>query len=123
MARQFKDAFAAGGGIAQFVMTPPFGRDGHQLFSAAGIPRWTPIVDDFLKRRNLALRAAPLPLPSAAIAAPPQLGARGREDFAAYLASDTKGVRGVARRRLRLAQRPPHGGGGQGRRPGELPRP
>jgi len=90
LARQFKDAFVAGGGSADLVMAPPFGRDGHLLFSAGGIPRWTPIVDDFLKRNKLALRDALIAAPQRpATAAPAQLSERGRREFAAFLASGT----------------------------------
>ena len=38
------------------MSTGPFGADGHHLFSADGIPIWTPIVDAFLKSQNLNLR-------------------------------------------------------------------
>jgi len=55
LAEQFRDAFAAGGGIVTFVKAPPFRDDGHDLFSK-GIPQWTPLVDDFLAKRNLVLR-------------------------------------------------------------------
>jgi dienelactone hydrolase len=55
MAAEFYRAFTEGGGRAQFVSTGPFGADGHHLFSADGIPIWTPIVDTFLKSQNLNL--------------------------------------------------------------------
>jgi len=55
IAAEFYRVFTEGGGRAQFVSTPPFGTDGHHLFSADGIPIWTPIVDAFLKTQNLDL--------------------------------------------------------------------
>jgi dienelactone hydrolase len=61
LARQFKDAFAAGGGNVELVATPPFGADGHLLFSRSGIPQWTPLVDEFLTAHNLIPRDAALP--------------------------------------------------------------
>src|SRR5271163_1925510 len=45
LAQQFRAAFAAGGGIVDFVAAPAFGGDGHGLFSPAGIPVWTGYVD------------------------------------------------------------------------------
>lgn len=56
LATEFYRAFTEGGGRAQFVSAGPFGTDGHHLFSADGIPIWTPIVDEFLKSQNLELR-------------------------------------------------------------------
>jgi dienelactone hydrolase len=63
LAAEFHRAFTAGGGMAQFVGTGPFGTDGHRLFSQAGIPIWTPIVDAFLQSQNLVLRKALLDSP------------------------------------------------------------
>lgn len=58
LALAFYRAFAESGGNAKFVATGPFGEDGHGLFSLAGIPVWTPIVDNFLQSQNLVLRDA-----------------------------------------------------------------
>jgi dienelactone hydrolase len=85
LAQELRSAFTRGGGSIDFVAAPAFGEDGHSLFSPAGIPQWTPYVDDFLRRQNLALRAAPLPLPQPAIAAPKILGASGQQAFATFL--------------------------------------
>jgi dienelactone hydrolase len=63
IAAQFYQAFMAGGGRAQFVSTGPFGTDGHHLFSQAGIPLWTPLVDAFLQSQNLVPRKRLLDLP------------------------------------------------------------
>ncbi len=87
LARQFYEAFIAGGGKALLVVAPPFDVDGHALFSRKGIPVWTPIVDEFLKAQNLALRTTLLPVDLPQISPPSQLSARGKEDFRDYLAS------------------------------------
>jgi pimeloyl-ACP methyl ester carboxylesterase len=87
LARRFNDAFVGTGGRATFIMEPPFGADGHQLFSAAGIPRWTPLVDSFLKSQNLVFRPSPLPVAGVELKAPSQLNDSGRKAFADYLVS------------------------------------
>jgi len=85
LAEKFHDAFKAGGGRVEFIRAPAFGKDGHSLFSAAGIPQWTPYVDAFLAQHQLTQRAAPAPLPPLpALTPPPQLGTRGREAFDTY---------------------------------------
>jgi hypothetical protein len=58
--RAWFEAFREGGGSGRLVMLPPFGRDGHKLFSTeAGIPLWTPELDAFLSSLGLAGRAGP----------------------------------------------------------------
>jgi dienelactone hydrolase len=86
LAQQFREAFTAGGGKVEFIDAPAFGSDGHQLFSAAGIPVWTPMVDDFLKAHGLALRTLPAP-PRPDLVVPKELGTNGRKAFETYLAS------------------------------------
>jgi dienelactone hydrolase len=56
LAQEFYRAFTTAGGTAQFVSAGPFGLDGHMLFSEAGIPIWTPLVDAFLQSHQLARR-------------------------------------------------------------------
>ena len=81
-------AFSNAGGNLAFVKTPPFGSDGHQLFNAAtGIPIWSPIVDRFLKSNNLVLRDQLMEVSLPDVRPPSRLNSRGREAFAAYLAS------------------------------------
>jgi dienelactone hydrolase len=88
VSRRMHGAFTSAGGNAEFVLAPPFGRDGHTLFSPGGIPQWTPHVDKFLARQNLVLRREPLPPPAApALTPPPQLSSGGREAFERYLAA------------------------------------
>lgn len=55
LAAEFYRAFTSAGGRAQFVSAAPFGTDGHRLFSEAGSPIWTPMVDAFLRKENLVL--------------------------------------------------------------------
>jgi dienelactone hydrolase len=86
VAAKLYDAFEAAGGNAEFIKAAPFGKDGHRLFSLAGIPIWTGYVDAFLAKHKLTLRAEPLPLPvPPGIKPPPQLTARGRISFKLYL--------------------------------------
>jgi dienelactone hydrolase len=88
LAQRFREAFTGAGGKVAFVKAPPFGADGHHLFSTAGIPQWAPMVDDFLKAQNLVLRSNPLPPPALPNIRPaPRLSANGRKSFADFLAS------------------------------------
>ena len=80
---QLTGAFLRAGGHATYVKTTAFGDDGHTLFSAAGIPIWTPIVDRFLTSNDLALRARLIDYP----APPSSLNGRGRDAFKSYLDS------------------------------------
>jgi dienelactone hydrolase len=59
LAAEFYRAFTGAGGTAQLVTAPPFGEDGHALFSSDGTPIWAPMVDAFLKSQNLVLRKTP----------------------------------------------------------------
>jgi dienelactone hydrolase len=45
--RSWYDAFRAQGGSAELAMLPPFGEDGHLLFTR-GLPLWQPLVERFL---------------------------------------------------------------------------
>jgi dienelactone hydrolase len=87
IAHRFYEEFTKKGGNAQFIAAAPFGQDGHMLFSLRGIPIWAPMVDDFLKKENLVLRDAPLPLDAPAVEAPAYLSAKAREEFQTYLLS------------------------------------
>lgn len=85
LAEKFYDAFTAGGGKAEYIRAPAFGKDGHTLFSSVGIAQWTPLVERFLKANYLAMRAEPAPLPPLPpLTPPPQLSERGRESFDRY---------------------------------------
>jgi len=85
LAEKFRIAFVNAGGQLEFIARPPFGQDGHQLFSLTGIPEWTPIVDAFLARHGLQPRQTPLALELPGLKAPIQLSERGRKSFELYL--------------------------------------
>ena len=86
VAAKLYDAFETAGGNAEFIKAAPFGKDGHSLFSSAGIPVWTGYVDAFLARHGLTRRSSLLPLPvPPGLKAPLQLTARGRLSFESYL--------------------------------------
>jgi hypothetical protein len=86
LAQHFYQAFTEAGGKATFIQANAFRRDGHGLFSLAGIPIWTPMVDDFLKTQNLTLRTALLALPiPPSIAPPAALKPEAQEEFRTFL--------------------------------------
>ena len=81
-------AFSKAGGRLTFVAAPPFGDDGHQLFSAAGgMPIWTPIVDRFLAENGLTLRDRLIAIATPVISPPAPLDDNGRAAFRSYLES------------------------------------
>ncbi|HKQ29403.1 MAG TPA: dienelactone hydrolase, partial [Burkholderiales bacterium] len=46
--------FQAGGAPAEYVLQPPFGADGHFIFSdRAGVELWLPKVEQFLSRHRI----------------------------------------------------------------------
>ncbi len=86
LSRAFHAAFTGAGGQAEFVMSAPFGSDGHALFSRNGTPIWSPLVDAFLARTGLKQRDGLLPLwDESTIRYPTGLKTSGREDFARFL--------------------------------------
>jgi dienelactone hydrolase len=87
LAQNFYREFTRAGGHAQFIAAPPFGEDGHALFSLRGIPIWAPMVDEFLKSQNLVLRQTLLPNPIPAVEPPAYLSADARAEFQTYLLS------------------------------------
>jgi dienelactone hydrolase len=87
-AARFLHAFNANGGNATLVETPAFDTEGHTLFSTAGIPVWSPIVDHFLTSQHLVLLNEKLPLPPVEKQKPPsQLSIKNKKEFDRYLAS------------------------------------
>jgi dienelactone hydrolase len=88
LAERLKDAFIASGGNVDFIKAAAFEDDGHKLFSPAGIPRWTPLVDAFLQSHGLVPRRTLLPLPPPPVLrVPAVLGVNGRKAFDTYLTS------------------------------------
>ena len=89
LAERLYQAFSQKGGKAKFIAAPPFGDDGHHLFSLNGIPIWTPIVDDFLKEQNAVLREKLLEIPVPALEFPSDYSPSEHErtEFQRYLLS------------------------------------
>jgi dienelactone hydrolase len=52
-ARDFVKAYDDAGGKAQLIIAPPFGDEGHYLFTQEGISIWSKYVDDFLTAQHL----------------------------------------------------------------------
>jgi len=86
LARRLYDGFRSNGGNAKFIAAPPYGDDGHYLYSVEGRPLWTPYVDAFLRERGFGhdILSPPDPLPP-----PSQLKQAARAEFSRYLASTT----------------------------------
>jgi len=87
LAKRFYGAFTSAGGKATFLMMPPFEDDGHHLFSLRGIPIWTPMVDEFLRRQNAVLRDTLLQISVPAVEPPAYLSEKGKAEFQQYLQS------------------------------------
>jgi dienelactone hydrolase len=52
--RGWYDRFNANGANAEYVLQPPFGKDGHYLFAdTLGVRYWLPTVEGFLARHNV----------------------------------------------------------------------
>jgi dienelactone hydrolase len=83
-ARKFLAAFQSGGGSAQFVLAPPFGTDGHTLYTD---PRaWSDTVGRYLGEHSLLPVNPPYAPPAAPKVEPPAgLGAHGIDAFQHYL--------------------------------------
>jgi hypothetical protein len=80
--------FTKAGGRATLIAAPAFGDEGHSLFTAPGIPTWTPYVDDFLKTQGLVLRSQMLLVSAPAhVQTPVGLSPSGQKAFGVYLAS------------------------------------
>jgi dienelactone hydrolase len=84
IAHKFDEAFKSGGGQNEFVQVPATNAAGHGLFRRVG--EWTPLVDEFLKARNLVWLPEPLPAPRAPDTPPPPgLSEAGERAFQNYL--------------------------------------
>jgi dienelactone hydrolase len=85
LADKLVKAFNTNGGKATLVQPAAYQKEGHFLFSTAGILTWTPIVDNYLASHHLVLTKDLLPLPQPkALPAPTHLSANGKKDFATY---------------------------------------
>ncbi|KJC36507.1 alpha/beta hydrolase [Bradyrhizobium sp. LTSP857] len=84
LARRLYDGFRTSGGNAKFIAAPPYGDDGHYLYSVEGRPQWTPFVDAFLRERGLGhdILSPPDPLPP-----PSGFNDAARAEFSRFLAS------------------------------------
>jgi dienelactone hydrolase len=83
-ARKFLAAYESGGGTAQFVLAPPDGSDGHNLFSHPDA--WSNTVQNFLGSRRLLAVDPPYPAPPVPnVPAPAGLGPTGLAAFKLYL--------------------------------------
>jgi hypothetical protein len=84
LARRFYEGFRISGGNVKFIPAPPFGDDGHYLYSVESRPQWTPYLDAFLRERGLAqeLLSPPDPLPP-----PSHFNDAAKAEFSRYLAS------------------------------------
>jgi hypothetical protein len=52
--RLWYERFAASGARAEYVLQPPFGRDGHYIFSETlGVRYWLPAVERFLGKHGI----------------------------------------------------------------------
>jgi dienelactone hydrolase len=87
LAQRSFESYRSAGGNATLLMAPPFGDDGHHLFSLDGIPIWAPLVDEFLRRQNAVLRDTLLQIPVPAVGPPGYLSEKGKQDFQEYLLS------------------------------------
>ncbi len=52
IAQKFYQSYTQKGGKAELKIAPEFGKDGHELFSRAGIPIWVPYVEEFLEKHR-----------------------------------------------------------------------
>lgn len=86
LAARFYSAFIKEGGIVEFVSVPPYGKEGHFLFSMEGVKQWEPLVDAFLQQNHLVFVKQLLPLPSP-LKAPSNLSETAKKAFAAYAIS------------------------------------
>jgi dienelactone hydrolase len=87
LVRELFDAYRAKRAPAELVVTPPFGVDGHRLFSGGPAELWWPIVAPFLAARHLPIDVVwpRVPMP---VDAPPELPEAGQRAFVDYLASE-----------------------------------
>ena len=87
LARAMFSAFTAAGAPGELIIAPPFGNNGHFLFSSAGIPQWRDLVDNFLRKHHLPTWTEPITIPIANLPAPTGASTEVVKEFERYLAS------------------------------------
>jgi dienelactone hydrolase len=88
LAAQMEEGYVGGGGVAELVIAPAYGEDGHMFFARAPGDSWWQYVGPFLAKLGLptdVVRAQVTP----ALDPPRRLGSAGRAAFAEYLASES----------------------------------
>jgi hypothetical protein len=51
LSRRMVDAYRAAGGIVEYRLLPPYGKDGHSLINMkAGEKVWGPLIENFLAK-------------------------------------------------------------------------
>lgn len=72
--RLWYERFAASGARAEYVLQPPFGRDGHYIFSEVlGVRYWLPAVEQFLARHGIPFERLDAAQPIVAVERVPHL--------------------------------------------------
>ena len=114
LAQQLKAAFTGGGGDVEFVAAPAFGRDGHRLFSMAGIPVWSGAgrCVPARARSEASCDAATAPRAAGTCRAGDFVDERPQRVRNLSDESPAQGVRHLSWRSLRLAIRPENDGSG-----------
>jgi dienelactone hydrolase len=93
LAQRMFSAYSSQGGTGELRLLPAFADDGHSLFARrAGVPRWRPLLDDFLRDHGLPTWDVPPSEPTVANLPPPeQLAPRHHAQWQRYLdAADNK---------------------------------
>jgi dienelactone hydrolase len=88
--RFWYERFTASGAKAEYVLQPPFGRDGHYIFSEVlGVRYWLPAVEQFLGRHGIPFERLDAALPiQAAVERLPHVRSDGcRSLYRAFLES------------------------------------
>jgi dienelactone hydrolase len=87
LAAQMADAYTRAGGVAELVIAPEWGADGHLLFSRAPLDMWWRHVEPFLAKLALPTEVT-LARPAPILAPPATFRPSGRAAFAEYLATE-----------------------------------
>lgn len=87
--RLWYERFTASGAKAEYVLQPPFGRDGHYIFSEVlGVRYWLPAVEQFLGRHGIPFERLDAAQPIQAVERLPHVRSDGcRSLYRAFLES------------------------------------